>query len=96
MGKASRSKRKSPNGVGSLPDGLQEVVMPMEDPECPMCQMPEALRVLTQLAGREYGGVIVKDRQGHSHEFQGLGPYASLEEALGAMKQRARERDRAH
>ena len=90
MGKRAR---RGPKRSVPSPVELLEFAAPVEDPECPVCRMPEAARMLAMLHARDFGDINVIDSDGHVHRFDHIAEgTGGMSEMLAFMRERAKER----
>lgn len=75
-----------------LQDGPVDFVAPVEDPDCPVCRLSEAERLLLLFSARDHGNARLVDEHGLSHELvlkaEGRG---GIVEALAIIRKLARD-----
>lgn len=78
-----------------LQDGPVDFVAPIEDPDCPVCRLSEAERLLLLFSARDHGSAKLIDEHGVSHHLvlkaEGNG---GVVEALAMMRKLVKDKER--
>lgn len=94
MGKGGKKRGRKGDARLQPFDGPVEFVAPVEDPNCPVCQLSPQERLILLLSARDYGETTLVDEHGESHRMvltaRGEG---GMTEFLASMRKRAKDAD---